>query len=120
MMPALGSATRKFTPAHRLEARVDLMLCSELSREATGLVAWIFWFNKLLFARTTEYGSRTLVHAVSQGRETHGKHLSSCVVAERGGVVTAADGKEVQERVWREITEKLERIKPGILQGLEM
>lgn len=120
MMPALGSATRKFTPAHRLEARVDLMLCSELSREATGLVAWIFWFNKLLFARTTEYGSRTLVHAVSQGRETHGKHLSSCVVAERGGVVTAADGKEVQERVWREITKKLERIKPGILQGLEM
>jgi hypothetical protein len=46
--------------------------------------------------------------------------LSSCAVAERGGVVTATDGKEVQERVWREITEKLERIKPGILQGLEM
>lgn len=103
-----------------MEALVYVMHCSELSREATGLVAWIFWFNKLLFARTSECGSRTLVHAVSQGRETHGKCLSSCAVAERGGVVTATDGKEVQERVWREITEKLERIKPGILQGLEM
>ena len=94
------------------------MPCSELSREATGLVAWIFWFNKLLFARTTEYGSRTLVHAVSQGPETHGRYLSSCAFAARGGVVTAADGEEVQERVWKEITEKLEHVKPGILKGL--
>jgi hypothetical protein len=30
----------------------------------------------------------------------------------------AADGKEVQERVWREVSEKLQKIKPGILEGL--
>lgn len=96
------------------------MFCSELSREATGMLAWIFWFSKLLFARTTECGSRTLVHAVCQGPETHGKHLSSCAIGKRGGIVTAADGEEVQERVWKEITEKLESIKPGILKGLEM
>ena len=96
------------------------MPCSELSREATGILAWIFWFSKLLFARTTEYGSRTLVHAISQGPGTHGKHLSSCAIGKRGGIVTAADGQEVQERVWKEITEKLERIKPDILKGFEM
>lgn len=82
-------------------------------------MAWIFWFSKLLFARTTEYGSRTLVHAASQGPQTHGKYLSGCAIAKRGGVVAAADGQEVQERVWREITEKLERIKPSILESLD-
>lgn len=100
--------------------RIDLMPCSELSREATGIVAWIFWFNKLLFARTAEYGSRTLADAASRGPETHGKYLSNCAIAERGGIAAAADAKEVQERVWKEITEKLERIKPGILQGLDL
>lgn len=94
------------------------MPCSELSREATGMLAWIFWFNKLLFARTAEYGSRTLAHAASQGPETHGKYLSGCKVAERGGIAAAADVREVQQRVWKEICEKLERIKPDILNGL--
>jgi hypothetical protein len=73
----------------------------------------------LLFARTTEYGSRTLVHAISQGPETHGKHLSSCAIANRGGIAAAADADEVEERVWKEICEKLESIKPGILDGLQ-
>ena len=94
------------------------MPCSELSREATGMLAWIFWFNKLLFARTAEYGSRTLAHAASQGPETHGKYLSGCTVAGRGGIAAAEDAREVQQRVWKEISEKLERIKPGIMSGL--
>lgn len=99
---------------------MDPKPCSKLSREATGMLAWIFWFSKLLFAWTTEYGSRTLVHAASQGPENHGKHLSSCAIGKRGGVVTAADGLEVQERVWKEISEKLEHVKLGITKGLEM
>jgi hypothetical protein len=82
-------------------------------------LAWTFWLSKLLFARTTEYGSRTLVHAISQGPETHGKHLSSCAIANRGGIAAAADADEVEERVWKEICEKLESIKPGILDGLQ-
>jgi hypothetical protein len=44
--------------------------------------------------------------------------LSGCAVSERGGVVVATDGKEVQERVWKEVSEKLEKVKPGILEGL--
>lgn len=99
--------------------RIELILCSELSREATGLLAWTFWFSKLIFARTTEYGSRTLVHAIIQGPETHGRYLSNCAIARRGGVAAAADAEEVEQRVWKEISEKLERIRPGILDGLE-
>jgi hypothetical protein len=83
-------------------------------------LAWTFWFSKLLFARTTEYGSRTLVHAISQGPETHGEYLSSCAIAKRGGIAAAADGQVVQERMWKEITEKLERLRPGIMRGLDV
>lgn len=99
-------------------ARSNLTPHSELSRETTGLIALIFWVNKLLFARTSEYGSRTLVHAASQGLDSHGCYLSGCAISERGGIVTAADGKEVQERVWKEVSEKLEKVKPGILEAL--
>jgi hypothetical protein len=104
----------------RLNMPIHLMSRSELSREATGMLAWIFWFSKLLFARTTECGSRTLVHAASQGPETHGKHLDGCKVAKRGGIAAAADVEEVQKRVWKEISEKLESIRPGILDGLDL
>ena len=120
MMSALGSAIRKSYFLFVRKVQTDLTLCSELSREATGIVAWVFWFDKLLFARTAEYGSRTLADAASRGPETHGKYLSGCAIAERGGIAAAADAEEVQERVWKEICEKLERINPGILQGLDL
>lgn len=37
---------------------------------------------RIMFARTAEQGSRTLLHGVVSGRETHGKHLSGCKVKE--------------------------------------
>lgn len=86
-----------------------------LARELTGVLAWVFWFNKLMFARSTEYGSRTLVHAASQGSESHGQYLSHCATAQPGPLVKGKDGEELQERVWKEVADKLEKIKPGIL-----
>lgn len=54
-------------------------LChSELARDA----GWGLYIMKLLLARTTEHGSRTLVHAAQGGAETHGQYLSNCRVAE--------------------------------------
>lgn len=52
-------------------------LChSELARDA----GWFLYILKLLFARTTEVGSRTLVNAIEGGESTHGQYLSSCQV----------------------------------------
>ena len=79
----------------------------------------MFWFNKLLFAGSTEYGSRTIVHAASQGPESHGQYFSDCAVAERGGLVKGEGGAVLQERVWKEVSEQLEKIKPGILGNLQ-
>ncbi|ORY61502.1 putative short-chain dehydrogenase [Pseudomassariella vexata] len=84
---------------------------SELDRD---LKTWGFWLKKLLLARSTEYGSRTLVHAGSQGKETHGQYLSDCAVAEPAPLVTSKEGKELQDRLWGELVKKLDGIKLGV------
>jgi len=69
---------------------------------------------KKLVARTTEQGSRTLVHAGSQGADTHGKYLSHCKVHATEGWAAGAGSKELQDRVWKELTERLEAIQLGV------
>ena len=54
-------------------------LCqSELSRES----GWVLTIMKFLFARTTEVGSRTLLHATTAGEASHGQYLSCCQIAQ--------------------------------------
>ncbi|RMJ21457.1 KR domain-containing protein [Aspergillus sp. HF37] len=92
--------------------RVDPGLChSELARDYP---SWAFWFMKLLLASTTEVGSRTLVHAGSQGSLSHGEYLSDCHVAAPASLVTSSVGKILQERVWTELVQKLEAIQSGV------
>jgi len=69
---------------------------------------------KLLFARTTEYGSRTLVDAVTKGPKSHGAYLDDCHVEATAPWVTSAEGKTWQKKVYEEIVDKLESIKPGV------
>lgn len=88
-------------------------------RESEG--TWRVWgirLMKRLLARTTEVGSRTLVHAGLAGRETHGEYMADGVVAPTSPFVRSEEGKRAQERVWNELSEKLEAIQPGILGNL--
>ena len=76
-------------------------LChSELAHGADGLG---FFFVKLSLARSTEHGSRTLIHAGSQGAEPHGQYLSDCKITEPHSVVTSKEGQVVQDRVGAEL-----------------
>lgn len=87
-------------------------LChSSLGREQ-GLFFTLF---KLVLARRTEVGARTLVHAASAGEESHGQYLSDCKVTPPAPLVLGPEGPETQRRVWAELSEKLEQIHPGIL-----
>ncbi|WPH03633.1 short chain dehydrogenase [Acrodontium crateriforme] len=104
---SLGGVTMNF---------VNPGLChSELGREA----GWGLYLLKMALARTTEYGSRTLVHAGTSGADTHGQYMSDChiepVVA---WVRDTDDGNKTQARVWDELSKKLEKIQPGILNNL--
>lgn len=58
---------------------IDPGLChSELTREA----GWALYFFKLVFARSTEVGSRTLVTGGTAGMDCHGQYMGSCRIEE--------------------------------------
>ncbi|KAF2669534.1 NAD(P)-binding protein [Microthyrium microscopicum] len=90
-------------------------LCkSELMREA-GLKGTIV---KTAFgARTTEVGSRTLVHATQAGQDSHGRFLMNCQIRDVAPLVESEKGVVLQRRVWEELSAKLEKIQPGILKN---
>lgn len=88
---------------------------SSLTRE---MDTWGFWFMKKVLARTTEVGSRTLVASALAGKDTHGEYMSDCAVAKTAPLVGSEEGKRAQERVWKELSQKLETIQPGILKNI--
>ena len=75
----------------------------------------LFQLMKLILARTTEVGGRTLFNAAIQGAEAHGKYMSDCKIEEPAGLVKSKESKELQDRIWKELVTKLEAIHPGIL-----
>ena len=92
-------------------------LChSELAREA-GMSLKIM---KLLFARSTEVGSRTLMAAAAAGPESHGKYMTDAKVddSQLSPFVRSDDGKAAAEKVWTELSEILENVQPGVTKNL--
>ena len=69
---------------------------------------------------TAEEGSRTLVHAVSAGKESHGVFLSGGKVENQAlaSWVTSPGGVETQKVVWRFLGERLEGICPGVMAAI--
>jgi retinol dehydrogenase 12 len=78
-------------------------------------------------ARTSEQGSRTLVHAAvgEDGEQFKGEYLSNCAVAasvlgfrrvnvRTSEFVGSEEGKEAQKRVWNEAWDILKKVAPEI------
>lgn len=94
-------------------------LChSSLSRDITGFRGLMFGFRKLLLARTTEAGSRTLIAAAVAGPESAGQYMSECVVTPPSEFVRSEEGRKTQERVYTELLAILEKIQPGISKNI--
>ncbi|GIJ84820.1 hypothetical protein Asppvi_003671 [Aspergillus pseudoviridinutans] len=75
---------------------------------------------KIVMARTTEVGSRTLLAGAAAGEESHGAYMTDGKV-DNGALsdfVRSEEGKKVQEKVWGELREILEGIKPGVTGNL--
>ena len=66
-------------------------------------------------ARKTEVGARVLVHGASAGADSHGKYLPDGKVRALGALANGRTGTELQELVWKELKDKLEDIRPGIM-----
>ncbi|KAJ3540395.1 hypothetical protein NM208_g5088 [Fusarium decemcellulare] len=65
-------------------------------------------------ARSTEMGSRALVHGVLAGPESNGQYLTNCHVQTPASHVTNKTGAQIQKALFQELVEKLEVISPGI------
>ena len=113
---------------------------SNIMREATGL--WLLFIEgmKFVLSRTTEVGSRTLVAGAEGGLQTHGQYLNDghpdkyawidgdlfvsrdeplLMLLDRvAPLVDSPEGNIVQQRVWEELSQKLETIQPGILKNI--
>jgi hypothetical protein len=88
-------------------------LCkSELHRNATDKL-WTRVLLRLL-ARPTEVGARTLVYGASVGPESHGIYVPDCKITPTVGPTKGKAGEELQNRVWAELKQKLEAIRPGV------
>ncbi|KZS97483.1 NAD(P)-binding protein [Sistotremastrum niveocremeum HHB9708] len=85
-------------------------LChSQLTRNVKGFIVIFYTILKAILARSTEVGSRTIVHAALAGDQQtmQGKYLNMCQVEEESDYVYSEEGKEVQERLWGETIEIL-------------
>ncbi|KAH8650028.1 putative short-chain dehydrogenase/reductase family protein [Xylariales sp. PMI_506] len=78
------------------------------------------WVFDHVLGRKPEEGARTLVWAAYGGRETHGKYLDDCKVAESktSDFSRSEEGMRTQQRVWDELMLKLETIVPGIANNI--
>lgn len=92
-------------------------LChSSLSRES----GWTLELLKTIMARSTEVGSRTLVAGAAAGPESHGAYMTDGRVANDAlsAFARSAEGEKAQKKVWQELAEILETIRPGVTRNL--
>jgi retinol dehydrogenase 12 len=70
-----------------------------------------------ILARRTDVGAGALVDAASGGRETHGQFIWD-YVREPSAIVQGEAGIDLQNRVWDELKDILERLSPGISRNI--
>ncbi|KAI1332888.1 hypothetical protein F5Y16DRAFT_356877 [Xylariaceae sp. FL0255] len=69
-----------------------------------------------VLGRSAEEGSRTVLHAVFAGEESHGLMLSYCKIVDSTFVpdwVGDPEGQAMQKLIWKGVAERLEAIAPG-------
>ncbi|KAL2219392.1 putative short-chain dehydrogenase/reductase family protein [Thermoascus aurantiacus ATCC 26904] len=75
----------------------------------------VIWLVMKIFARTSEQGSRSLVSATLQGAESHGKcWRHDGYVDESGTLTVGQEGKQFQEKAWREMVDIFKTKAPEI------
>jgi retinol dehydrogenase-12 len=71
-----------------------------------------------LIGRTSEEGSRTLVHAVTAGQETHGQYLSECGVAPQSDYMRSERGGRNGKKLFDEVLDRMQKIDSDVARYL--
>lgn len=73
--------------------------------------------EKLCFALigwTAEKGSRAYVHALVQGKESHGRYLSECQYKPESQFMRSERGRQIQKKVWRDLILRIQQVAPEV------
>ena len=75
---------------------------------------------RAVMARTAEEGSRTILHGLVAGDESHGRLLSGCKIKEYWvpDWLSNAKGQRLQEDIWNELVPMMEEVQPGCVSQL--
>ncbi|TVY33349.1 Short chain dehydrogenase [Lachnellula occidentalis] len=114
LAPALSASSTPTKPNIILNTLTPGFCHSALMRSARFPLNIAAYIGKLILARSTEVGSRTLVAAASAGEDSHGCYMADCKVRQPSAWVRSEKGAETQKRVYSELMEILEGIQPGI------
>ncbi|KAG6373467.1 NAD(P)-binding protein [Boletus reticuloceps] len=114
--------------ASRLPESIPFVACavnpglchSEITRSTFSKGWFSSMIKRLALVRSTEEGSRTLVHAaVASDRSMHGRYLSGCEVAEEGDYLFTPEGKACSAKIWDETITLLSGIDGRVLEIVE-
>ncbi|CAK7212491.1 hypothetical protein SEUCBS140593_001521 [Sporothrix eucalyptigena] len=69
-------------------------------------------------ARSTEMGSRALVHGLFAGKQSAGQYINNCHVQAPASFATNKTGAQIQEAFFSDLLQKLDSIVPGVTQNI--
>ena len=90
---------------------------TELSRNRDSSLPERMMFR--LMGRTSEEGSRTLLHGVTASPDLHGTYLSECEAKSMSSCVRSEQGRLVSKRLWEEVCERVRHIDPAAVKCLD-
>ena len=96
-------------------------LCSTgLGKDARTFTKIMHEAIRAMMARTAEEGSRTILHGLVAGKESHGKLLSGCKIKEFWvpNWLSNTEGQRLQMAIWNELVARLEEVQPGCVSQL--
>ncbi len=120
-------AVRQFAalcPVERTGVVVNMVapgLCSTgLGRDARTFTKIMHEAVRAMMARTAEVGSRTILHGLVAGEESHGKLLSGCKIKEYWvpNWLTNDEGQRLQGGIWKELVGRMEAVRSGCVSQL--
>ncbi|KAJ7188859.1 short-chain dehydrogenase [Mycena filopes] len=71
---------------------------------------------KRIVARTTEEGSRTIVHAVvtPEQKKLHGQYITACAIAGESDFLSSPEGRKFRSSLWDETIAVLNSVEPQV------
>ncbi|KAL2802544.1 hypothetical protein BJX63DRAFT_107166 [Aspergillus granulosus] len=111
-LPSKDIVVNTFTPGYCVSGLTD---------NVRGVTKLALWLLAKATARSTEVGGRTLVWAIAQGPDSHGKYLNDCKIDESAlsPFVNSSEGIKAREKLWKELLEILGKKHSGISSCLE-